>query len=857
MNARKIFLFWLLPLILWLACSAETKRPTAVAGPDQTNVAVGTAVQLDGSQSSDPQSRPLRYAWSFASLPPGSEAELSGEDTAQPSFVVDQPGSYRLSLIVANEIAASDPAFVSITASKCGSNAPVVDSITFDPAKPNPGQSVGISAKVNHADVTDCKLTRSETFAWTLTKSPSGSSANLIGDDTANPSIVPDKIGEYEVTVVATDDLGHASAPKAQTFTVGKCGTQAPKVGTIVANPATPNMGDPVVLTAPVTDDDTMGDCNVSESFSYVWSFLSLPAASKATFNLVTAENPTFTPDVGGDYLIGLVVTDKQGHASAQQTAKISVQACGQNTPKVGPISASPAQPLSNTVVTLGAVVDDADNKPPCNLNAACFYQWWLTAVPAGSKAKLSSASAQNPSFTPDVVGGYTVQLVVTDPKGHKSPIGEQQVFATTCGNSPPNALVSELVPNAAGPQANLVGAPVALNTVIQLQAALAPANDPDNGAMCNAGQTLSAKWAITEQPDASNIKLNDAGISNPSFTPIEAGKYVVTLTVTDSTGLSSNTTFTVNADPAVNVSFPGGGFTITSLVAGQAKGYDGVRGVTKDVATGAIYTANFGTLGQNGANTAPRIRKFLNGAVTTVAKGGMLDNSQEIAGFDIAFDSVNQQLFVSASVNNMITVNPATGAQKVCQADWYRGLVMYTTANGTYRLLTGHRATTRVELIDPANCNISVFNQFNGNLNTHWGIAGLVRANSDDIFADDRAGFVFRVNAANILSGNNAGATIQVANNGATANAELRTIVTTPCPVANGHPKLIIADNSTNGNNSRLLLMLNQAGSPVTTFAQGFSHAFGLFFEDANNLLVTDEGFDALMRITGPFCTL
>ncbi len=855
------FRFWLFSLVLWVACQSEIQRPHADAGLDLNDVAVGTAVQLDGSNSTDPQQKTLTFAWRFSALPAGTKARLVGADGPKPSFTPDMSGTYRVELIVANGTSASEPSTVTVNVGKCGANLPVIDSVDAKPnAMVNMGDTVSLSAKVSHADETGtCNQKRKESFSWKITKSPNGSAAPILGPTTEGPSFVPDKEGDYEITLTVTDDLGHVSLPKAVTFHAGKCGSQTPSVMSITPTPNAPNMGDVVQLGAVVTDPDTDMGCGKTESFAYAWQILSLPSGSLASLNLVSAQNPSFTPDVAGSYLIGLSVTDSAGHKSAVTTAKIDVQPCGLNAPVISQLNVLPsAAPNTNQIVTLTAQVDDADTKGTCTVVETFSYQWSLVGVPPQSTATLTSTTEASPSITPDQPGDYFVNLVVSDTKGHLSPMKQVTFKAAACGSAKPVASLAELTPNAsaAGPQ--IVGNPVALGSTVQLTAA--SSSDSDIGGACNSGQTLSYSWFFIEQPSTTNnnqTSFNDATILNPSFSPNEAGKYVIGLVVTDSTGLQSGTaTFTLTADPAVNVN-PMNGFTITSLVAGAAQGVRGPRGITKDGA-GGIYWAN---------NNNSRVRKLANSQVTNFAAGGLLNNPN-----DITYDAAGNQFFVNASNNQIITIS-AAGVQANCINNQpYNNLQMYTTANNTVRLLAAFRTNVgcagvtcspqrHLELINPTNCTVDKTTDFAGGagnvIGQIQGVTGVTRMVAavlvDDVFEVDReTGELWRNETANVLLANNqAPLNTMLTNNLQGA----RDVVVSPpaCAGINNHPKLFVAERGA----GRLTIVNNAGGSGRTTVANGFNGIWGLFFEDQNNLLITDENFNAVMRLTGNFCNL
>ncbi|MBW2254075.1 MAG: PKD domain-containing protein [Deltaproteobacteria bacterium] len=69
-----------------------------------------TLVQLDASESEDPEEVPVTFQWTFVTRPAGSTAALNDPTVANPSFVPDEAGTYTLRVFVSDgtNTAASD-----------------------------------------------------------------------------------------------------------------------------------------------------------------------------------------------------------------------------------------------------------------------------------------------------------------------------------------------------------------------------------------------------------------------------------------------------------------------------------------------------------------------------------------------------------------------------------------------------------------------------------------------------------------------------------------------------------------------------------------------------------------------------
>jgi len=263
-----------------------------------------------------------------------------------------------------------------------------------------------------------------------------------------------------------------------------------------------------------VTLDGSQSTGAYGSLITYKWSMVSKPAGSTSIINITNTVNPTFLPDLPGQYVIKLTVTDIKFTSSE---ATVTVTASVSNAPPVA--NAGPAQSVVIGAVVMldGSASSDANGDP-------LAYSWAFTSKPNGSSASLSSATVAKPTFTADVAGTYVLNLVVNDGKDNSAPA--TVTITASVANAAP-------VANAGPPQSVTTGAVVTL----------------DGSASSDAnGDPLTDRWAFTSIPNGSKASLSSATVVNPTFTADRAGAYVLNLVVNDGKVDSAPATVTVTA---------------------------------------------------------------------------------------------------------------------------------------------------------------------------------------------------------------------------------------------------------------------------------------------------------------------
>jgi hypothetical protein len=390
--------------------------PTANAGTDQTGIAAGATVTLDGSGSTDPEGAALTYAWSQVDgagdpLTSGPDLVTLSSSTAQkPTFTAPSTGTLHFELLVSDPYGATSPGdIVDILVNTNG--VPVAD------AGPDQGPiSAGATVTLDGSGSTDPEL-GTLTYAWTQVDDlgaavPPGPGRVTLSSATAQkPTFAATAGGVLHFQLVVTDPLGATSPADTVDITVTANGTPTANAGPDQTN---------VVAHATVTLDGSGSTDPELGTLTYAWTQVDdggLPITPTVTLSSSTAQKPTFVAPTNGPVTLHfqLVVTDPLGAASTADTVDVAVNANALPIASAGPnqTGIAPSAPVT---------LDGSGSSDPESFTIT--YAWTQVdgaGNPVTPTVTLSSATAQKPTFTaPNTPFGTTLRfsLVVTDQFG-------------------------------------------------------------------------------------------------------------------------------------------------------------------------------------------------------------------------------------------------------------------------------------------------------------------------------------------------------------------------------------------------------------------------------------------------------
>jgi hypothetical protein len=213
-----------------------------------------------------------------------------------------------------------------------------------------------------------------------------------------------------------------------------------------------------------------------------------------------------------------------------------------------------------NTAIPLNATVTPGTDPAPT-------FLWTIDSGPGGG-VFTPSATVEDPSFTPDTVGAYTLRLTV-------STVDAPDVFDTASLDS--QAVATPPTVDAGGPYNGDV------NTATALNATVTPGTDP----------TPVLLWTIDSGPGG-GVFSNDA-IEDPTFTPDTVGSYVLKLSADPSDGPAVTDTAPFESDDVPPVVVAGGPYNGIQL---QATALDATVIPGSDPTPALLWTIDAGGTG-------------------------------------------------------------------------------------------------------------------------------------------------------------------------------------------------------------------------------------------------------------------
>ncbi len=463
---------------------------------------------FSGSGQDPDGDTPLSYHWDFA----GGAVNSIQQNPGNVKFLT--PGVYRVQLTVSDAKGLADPtpAEVVVTVRAVTANNLPPNSVIDSPAVNMTilrGQSINFRGSGSDPD-SNTPLT----YLWDFNGGAPNSTQQNPGD------VRFDQAGFFTVTLTVKDALGLADPTPAVVYVsvLDNNLNQAPNAS--ILSPAadmTISVGDTVLFAGSATDPEG------NTPLSYLWNF---DGAAPNT----TAQNPGLVRfDVPGVYRVQLTAKDSLGAVDRSPAVRIITVT---STTSITPPDSQILQPASSVTIAVGDSVDFSGQAVAAANSGPFTYLWNFDgAAPNATVAAPGAVTFHNE-------GIYNVSFRVTDANGisDPTPATVQIVVQNTLAlNEPPNGVIVSPVTDMVIYEGD------SLNFT-------AVGYDPD-------GDTMSFLWSF--DGGAPDKFVKDPGVVQFK----KAGVYQVTMTVSDSAGLTDPTpdsvTITVKAVVAPDTASP------------------------------------------------------------------------------------------------------------------------------------------------------------------------------------------------------------------------------------------------------------------------------------------------------------
>ena len=174
-------------------------------------------------------------------------------------------------------------------------------------------------------------------YAW---QQESGTSVTIINADMADASFDAPLVTTTEDLLFRFSVTDNDGATASDTVTIVVLNINVPPV-------ANAGVNQDAITGLPVTLDGTASSDEDGDPLTYSWSLVSMPAGSSATINSATTATPTFTPDVDGNFIVELVVSDGSTNSAPSAVAVVST------TPPFGTLGDGQLETITDTVRAL------------------------------------------------------------------------------------------------------------------------------------------------------------------------------------------------------------------------------------------------------------------------------------------------------------------------------------------------------------------------------------------------------------------------------------------------------------------------------------------------------------------------